>query len=204
MTDQDVRAAGAAAAATLLGAAALTPVYTSPAWLAPVVAVILVVLAGGLLFRAVGAAAWARLTRGRALPDQWRTLGAGLVPVGQVALLLCVLTALFAPARAGWGVVPTRASVRQLAAVFADIGGSVTELDDGLAITPTELHGGPWRVFEDHRMATAGAIVGLAVDGIEVDDIGSTAKTLPQFAELWHGMLATSRATAEPAGQQPG
>jgi 3-phosphoshikimate 1-carboxyvinyltransferase len=38
-------------------------------------------------------------------------------------------------------------------------------------------------------MATAGAIVGLAVDGVLVDDIGSTAKTLPQFVELWSGML---------------
>ena len=38
-------------------------------------------------------------------------------------------------------------------------------------------------------MATAGAIIGLAVDGVRVDDIGSTAKTLPQFAQLWAAML---------------
>ena len=120
MTDQDVRAAVAAAAATLLGAAALTPVYTSAAWLAPVVAVVLVVLAGGLLLRTGGAALWARLTRGRAPSDLWPALGSGLVPIGQLALLLCVLTALFAPARAVAGVVPTRRSVEQLAAVFAD------------------------------------------------------------------------------------
>jgi transglutaminase-like putative cysteine protease len=120
MTDQDVRAAGAATAATLLGAAALTPVYTSAAWLAPVVAVVLVVLAGGLLLRTGGAALWTRLTRGRAPSDLWPALGVGLVPIGQLALLLCVLTALFAPARAVSGVVPTRASVAQLAAVFAD------------------------------------------------------------------------------------
>ncbi|MET0304422.1 MAG: 3-phosphoshikimate 1-carboxyvinyltransferase [Microbacteriaceae bacterium] len=88
-----------------------------------------------------------------------------------------------------------------LAAVFADIGGSVTELDDGLAITPTELHGGPWRVFEDHRMATAGAIVGLAVEGIEVDDIGATSKTLPEFPALWQRMLGRAPVAApDPAG----
>ena len=51
---------------------------------------------------------------------QVRPLGTGLVPIGQLALLLCVLTALFAPARAVSGVVPTRRSVAQLAAVFAD------------------------------------------------------------------------------------
>jgi 3-phosphoshikimate 1-carboxyvinyltransferase len=38
-------------------------------------------------------------------------------------------------------------------------------------------------------MATTGAIVGLAVDGVVVDDIGSTSKTLPQFTELWERML---------------
>ena len=46
MSATDVRAAGAAALATILGALALTPVYSSLAWLLPVVAVVLVVLAG--------------------------------------------------------------------------------------------------------------------------------------------------------------
>ncbi|WBU38223.1 3-phosphoshikimate 1-carboxyvinyltransferase [Homoserinibacter sp. YIM 151385] len=85
-----------------------------------------------------------------------------------------------------------------LAAVFADVGGQVTELDEGLAITPRAMHGGPWRVFADHRMATAAAIVGLAVEGIAVDDIGATAKTLPEFPELWARMLRGSE--PEPAG----
>jgi 3-phosphoshikimate 1-carboxyvinyltransferase len=76
-----------------------------------------------------------------------------------------------------------------LAAEITGLGGSCTELDEGLALEPRPLHGGPWRAYEDHRMATAGAIIGLAVDGVRVDDIGSTAKTLPQFAELWHAML---------------
>jgi 3-phosphoshikimate 1-carboxyvinyltransferase len=76
-----------------------------------------------------------------------------------------------------------------LATEITSLGGKVTELSDGLAIEPRPLRGGPWRAYEDHRMATAGAIVGLAVDGVLVDDIGSTSKTLPQFAELWGTML---------------
>lgn len=76
-----------------------------------------------------------------------------------------------------------------LAAEIGALGGACTELDDGLALEPRPLHGGPWRAYEDHRMATAGAIIGLAVDGVRVDDIGSTAKTLPQFAQLWAAML---------------
>ena len=119
MTDQDVRAAGAAALATLLGAAALTPVYTSGAWLGPVVAVVLTVLAGGLLLRAGGPALWGALARGRAPSDRLSALGVALVPVGQLALVLCVLTALFAPARAIAGIIPTRLSLERLAAVLA-------------------------------------------------------------------------------------
>jgi 3-phosphoshikimate 1-carboxyvinyltransferase len=76
-----------------------------------------------------------------------------------------------------------------LAAELSGLGGAVTELEDGLAIEPRALTGKLWRSYEDHRMATAGAIVGLAVPGIEIDDIGTTSKTLPQFPELWRRML---------------
>ena len=74
-----------------------------------------------------------------------------------------------------------------LAAEINGLGGAVTELDEGLEIAPAPLHGGTWRTYEDHRMATAGAIIGLAVPGVEVEDIATTGKTLPQFAELWRG-----------------
>ncbi len=77
------------------------------------------------------------------------------------------------------------------------LGGDVTETDDGLIIRPATLHGGPWQSYEDHRMATAGAIIGLAVDGVEVDDIGTTAKTLPQFAELWSTILGITEQPSE-------
>jgi len=84
----------------------------------------------------------------------------------------------------------------RLAALRDDIerlGGSVTELDGpeggGLMIEPRPLHGGPWLAYDDHRMATSGALLGLVVDGVEVDDIGSTAKTLPEFPELWEQLL---------------
>lgn len=77
-----------------------------------------------------------------------------------------------------------------LAAELNGLGGAVTELDDGLRIEPAPLSGGPWRAYADHRMATTGAIIGLAVPGVIVDDIGSTSKTLPQFTKLWEQMLA--------------
>jgi 3-phosphoshikimate 1-carboxyvinyltransferase len=78
----------------------------------------------------------------------------------------------------------------RLAALVAEItalGGDATETEDGLIIRPAPLHGGEWHAYADHRMATAGAIIGLAVPGVAIDDIQSTAKTLPQFAALWTG-----------------
>lgn len=80
----------------------------------------------------------------------------------------------------------------RLAALAAEInalGGAVAELEDGLAIDPKPLHGGVWHTYGDHRMATAGAIIGLAVDGIEIEDIATTAKTIPEFPDLWRNLV---------------
>ncbi|WP_291085432.1 3-phosphoshikimate 1-carboxyvinyltransferase [Dietzia sp. UBA5065] len=77
-----------------------------------------------------------------------------------------------------------------LAAELGAVGCGVTELDDGLEITPGPLRGAPWRAYADHRMATAGAIIGLVAQGVEVDDIESTSKTMPGFTRMWADMLA--------------
>jgi 3-phosphoshikimate 1-carboxyvinyltransferase len=77
-----------------------------------------------------------------------------------------------------------------LATEINRIGGHCTETEDGLSIEPSaSLHGAEWLSYEDHRMATAGAIVGLRVEGIRVENIGSTAKTMPNFVDLWEKML---------------
>ena len=70
-----------------------------------------------------------------------------------------------------------------------NLGGDVSELEDGLEIRPATLHGGKWQSYEDHRMATAGAILGLRVPGIEVENIATTSKTMPEFTKLWQEML---------------
>jgi hypothetical protein len=120
MSGTDVRAAGMAALATALGACALTPVFTSGAWLLPVVAVVLVVLAGGLLFRMGAPALWARLMHGLPVPGPIAAVGIALVPLGQLLLVLCLLTARYAPGEAVAGVLPTRDSLAALAAVLAN------------------------------------------------------------------------------------
>jgi len=73
---------------------------------------------------------------------------------------------------------------------LAALGGEAEELPDGLRIIPRPLHGGAWAAYHDHRIATTGALIGLRVPGVVVDDIGTTAKTLPEFTRLWDRMLA--------------
>ncbi|MFK4692106.1 3-phosphoshikimate 1-carboxyvinyltransferase [Streptomyces pristinaespiralis] len=70
-----------------------------------------------------------------------------------------------------------------------ELGGDVTETEDGLHIRPRPLHGGVFRTYDDHRMATAGSVIGLAVDGVQIENVATTAKTLPDFPRMWAEML---------------
>ena len=81
----------------------------------------------------------------------------------------------------------------RLAALTREInslGGDVVEEESALHITPAPLHGGVFHTYHDHRLATAGAVIGLAVPGIEVENIATTRKTLPDFPGLWSSLLA--------------
>ena len=117
--------------------------------------------------------------------------------VGELAPTLVALAALASSASTIDGIGHLRGhETDRLAALTTEInglGGAVTEHPEALSLEPAELHAGAWHSYEDHRIATAGAIIGLAVDGVLIDDIATTAKTLPQFPELWLAML----------GQQP-
>jgi 3-phosphoshikimate 1-carboxyvinyltransferase len=77
-----------------------------------------------------------------------------------------------------------------LAKELGDLGGEVSDDADGLTIVPRPLHGGVFGTYEDHRLATGGAILGLVVDGVLVEDIATTRKTLPDFPGQWAAMLA--------------
>ena len=83
----------------------------------------------------------------------------------------------------------------RLAALTSEIrllGGDAEETADGLIIRPAPLHGAALHSYADHRMATFAAIIGLGVDGVSLDDVECTSKTLPGFAGLWAAMLATA------------
>lgn len=80
----------------------------------------------------------------------------------------------------------------RLAALEAEInklGGDVTQTADGLEIRPKPLHSGVFASYDDHRMAQAGAVIGLVVDGLQVENIGTTAKTMPEFPDVWSQLV---------------
>lgn len=87
-----------------------------------------------------------------------------------------------------------------LATELTALGADVSETPDGLVVRPRPLHGGLFSTYADHRMATAGALIGLRVPGIFVEDVETTAKTLPGFIDLWTAMLAPTAGAAGAAG----
>ena len=72
------------------------------------------------------------------------------------------------------------------------LGGKVSEDETSLQIDPTArpLHGGVFHTYEDHRLATAGAVIGLVVQDMSVENIQTTRKTLPDFPGLWMSLLS--------------
>jgi 3-phosphoshikimate 1-carboxyvinyltransferase len=126
--------------------------------------------------------------------------GAGLVGIdadlGDAPELTMVLTALAAlaasPSRFR-GVAHIRLQetdrLKALATELNSLGGDVTETDDGLVVVPRPLGPGLLSSYDDHRVAMAWAVLGLGVAGIEVDDIATTRKTVPDFVGSWTSML---------------
>ena len=69
------------------------------------------------------------------------------------------------------------------------IGGKVTEEHSELHFEPASLRAGIFHTYEDHRLATAGAVIGLLTPGIEVENIATTRKTLTDFPGLWKSLV---------------
>jgi 3-phosphoshikimate 1-carboxyvinyltransferase len=86
----------------------------------------------------------------------------------------------------------------RLAALTREInslGGNVVEDETSLHITPhgamgKGLHGGTFHTYEDHRLATAAAVIGLVIPGVEIENVATTRKTLPDFPGLWQSLVS--------------
>ncbi len=119
------------------------------------------------------------------------------VDLREVSELTCVLAAVACLAEGpsvlrGVGHIRGHETDRlaALASELTGLGASVVETEDGLAITPGALHAGTFHTYADHRLAHAAAVLGLAVPGIELDDVGCATKTMPDFPGLWSGLVA--------------
>ncbi|WP_299571405.1 3-phosphoshikimate 1-carboxyvinyltransferase [uncultured Williamsia sp.] len=126
-------------------------------------------------------------------PDRLQGITADLGDIGELTPTIAAVCALAGSPSTLSGIAHLRGhETDRLAALTAEItglGGRCTETADGLRIEPATLRGGTWHSYADHRMATAGALIGLVVDGVEVDDIACTSKTLPDFPAMWSAML---------------
>jgi 3-phosphoshikimate 1-carboxyvinyltransferase len=123
-------------------------------------------------------------------------IDADLSEVGELTPVLAALTALAdGPSRLR-GVAHIRQHetdrIAALARELTKVGATVVEQPDGLDVTPGLLRAATVETYDDHRMAHAAAVVGLAVEGINLSDVACTSKTLPEFPELWAGLVARS------------
>jgi 3-phosphoshikimate 1-carboxyvinyltransferase len=76
-----------------------------------------------------------------------------------------------------------------LATELSGLGAKVSETADGLKITPAPMHGGVFHTYDDHRLVMAGAVLGLRVHGVEIENPATVGKTFPGFVESWTTMV---------------
>jgi len=123
-------------------------------------------------------------------------LDADLHAVGELAPVVAAVCALANGPSALRGIAHLRLhETDRLAALAAELcamGADVRELADGLAIHPARLHGATFHTYDDHRLATAAAVLGLVVPGVLVENVATTSKTLPDFVDLWRHTLEGS------------
>ena len=122
-------------------------------------------------------------------------IDADLHAVGELAPVIAAIAALATSASTLRGIGHLRNHetdrLTALAKEINALGGDVGETADGLLIRPRPLRGGVVATYDDHRIATAAALLGLVIDGVEVENIATTGKTMPEFTALWTGMLAS-------------
>ncbi|HZZ51526.1 MAG TPA: 3-phosphoshikimate 1-carboxyvinyltransferase [Pseudonocardia sp.] len=129
-------------------------------------------------------------------PDQLNGIDVDLREVGELTPTVAAIAALAREPSRLRGVAHLRGHetdrLAALATELTALGGAATETADGLEIRPQPLRAPgdrPWGAYADHRMATAGAILGLVVPGISIDDIECTSKTIPDFPRSWSELV---------------
>ncbi|MCK0438299.1 3-phosphoshikimate 1-carboxyvinyltransferase [Gordonia alkaliphila] len=130
-------------------------------------------------------------------PHRLKAIDIDLHDVGELTPTVAALAAVADGTSTLWGIEHLRGhETDRLAALTAEItriGGECRETEDGLVITgraPDALTPAVWRSYADHRMATAGAALGLVVPGLAVENVETTAKTMPDFPQQWAALVS--------------
>jgi 3-phosphoshikimate 1-carboxyvinyltransferase len=120
-------------------------------------------------------------------------IDADLSAVGELTPVIAALTTLATEPSQLRGIGHLRGhETDRLAALTRELsalGAQVSQTEDGLRIVPKPLHGGVFHTYHDHRMAQAGALLGLVVEGLQVENITTTSKTMPDFPQQWAHMV---------------
>ncbi|HYN57335.1 MAG TPA: 3-phosphoshikimate 1-carboxyvinyltransferase, partial [Motilibacterales bacterium] len=126
-------------------------------------------------------------------PEQITGIDINLRDVGELTPVVAAVAALASTPSRLRGIGHLRGhETDRLEALSTEInrlGGRVRAKQNSLRITPAVLHGGAFQTYDDHRMAMAGAVIGLRVPGLRIVDVDTTRKTLPGFTTLWQAML---------------
>lgn len=77
-----------------------------------------------------------------------------------------------------------------LARELTAVGCTATATKDTLEITPGRLKPVDFYTYDDHRIAQAGCLLGLVVPGMRIQNVATTAKTLPGFDVMWSHFAA--------------
>ena len=95
------------------------------------------------------------------------------------------------------GIIGTGAISHKHAQAYKNIGFRITactDINEKYGQAFAAQHGGVFETYDDHRMATAAAVIGLVVPGVSVVDVATTGKTLPGFVAMWTSMLGSRAA----------
>jgi 3-phosphoshikimate 1-carboxyvinyltransferase len=181
-------------AATMLAAALITGGELTTAW--PEHSVQAADGLAGVLAAFGATLTYTDTTQGRMLTLSGNGVHGATLDLHEVSELTPVAAALAAVAD-GPSVIRGVAHIRghetdRLAALATELdalGVAASQTPDGLRISPGPRHGGTFHTYADHRMAHAGALIGLVTEGVELDDVSCTTKTLPDFPGLWSTLI---------------
>ena len=126
-------------------------------------------------------------------PETLRAVNLDLSATGELTPVVAALAALAQGTSELTGIGHLRGhETDRLVALRRELGAIGVEVEEhqsALSITGSRLRAGTWHTYNDHRMVMAGAILGLKVNGLVIENADTVAKTLPEFTQLWEAML---------------